>query len=106
MPRRTPLLMPHVIARRVQPLKLKNAFSGLLLPVEVEYVCRRSGERNRRLDWLRNHAKQLRAKGQSQYLKIEFVANQTFAEELYYLQRQNQEYQKRYTEKREVLRLA
>jgi hypothetical protein len=76
-------LLPHLIAKRVKQSPLdKTVFVGQLLPVEVEYVCRRSGERNGRLDTKRAKAAAFRKKGLAVWIPISFKANYTFAKEL------------------------
>jgi hypothetical protein len=73
----------HTIARRVRRVPgLENGWIGQLLPTEIEYVCRRSAERNKRLDRKREEAAYYRERGLAVKLSIVFTANHTFNEEL------------------------
>jgi hypothetical protein len=76
----------HSIAKRLsRSAQEKDVFLGWLLPTEIEYVCRRSAERDRSLEKKREIADSLRKKGRSYKIHISFRANRTFAEELNYL---------------------
>ena len=76
-------LPSHSIAQRVKRVQTEDeTWLGWLLPTEVEYVCRRSGERNKRLDRKREQAKTLRKKGLAKKIPLLFKANKTFHKEL------------------------